>query len=1302
MSIPDQSHINQVRDALWQRSGRASVMIGSGFSRNALKRRPDAHDPPSWQEVAKAVYEKLYPQSDNRGSLTLAEASSASGFLRLAQEYEVAFGRSDLHQFIRQVVRDEDFAPGDMHKRLLRLPWRDVFTTNWDTLLEKTRSFVADRNYSVVRNKNEFPLAAQPRIVKLHGSLPAHFPLIFTEEDYRTYPTKFAPFVNTVQQAMMETAFCLIGFSGDDPNFLEWSGWVRDNLGTSAPKIYLAGWLDLSPHRRRMLEDRNVVPIDLARHPRAFNWPEHLRHQYATEWILHTLERGQPYDVSEWPTPSSRQHLSVPEEQQPVEEIVSDVPKDEPEPGKDNSGNVSVIYTGRSEERGSEKTLVQKTLDIWKHNRRLYPGWLVAPNDMRFRLSWYTEIWEKHILSVISEYEPIERLKAIRELIWRREIVLDPIYSNLEELAQKTLDEINCQDRTINDVADTNVEWGAVREVWRNVALALVTAARLRFDRDVFDKRFEALEPFRRDHPDIDQRMHHEQCLWAISSLDFETLEKLLGAWQTEGCDPAWMLRKAALLIETNRNDDAVQLLNRALSTIRENLGDDRSVAGYSREGWALWLALPFEQEFGGPPSEKRIDAPPASQRWRELAHLKCDARAELHAYTEAIKGGIKKKEKLSFDLGVPSNREILLSNAERNQQIVAYRAVRLIEVAGLIPVNCRSTLELAADNLSAFAPELAVRLILRIADYDGNSTLTHVLSRTRVAAMPADLASTLAQICVGVIEYALLRIADTSRQSGISWIERLRVAIEALSRLVLRLDPEMAEKIFDKALEWYRNDHIAQHWWISQPMRHILERSFEALPESSRTEQALKLLGAPIVGLDNFVTGESRYPDPGYLLQQEFPPPIRTSDNENRWQETVSFLIRGLRIGDEARKRAAGRILRVAFWEQLTDSETSQVAQALWNEDHTGSDDLPSGTNLLDWEYFLLPEPESGIAEKRFRRKWLNTNSLSQESVPNLDKILWHVGDAIYGLNKHQRSLELSEEEEEYLVKIIKQWSETPMPLPIHPFDTERSKSTHRAIIGLQSILLEIQVPKSIAEKLYKKVKAKDLYEPERPTLGEMRERQKTNDEKVKALNESDLPCKELVAGIVKSWPDCFDDMAMLMRISLVSENADLAYNAAGGLYYWFEAATDSKHQLQPPPDDLIREIGIIIANRRKSVLGWALQVAKLVFEEGNQAQKDVICELVLQGLGYLVKELQYDRMSDEDNDVPFLRWNCFQLARVMAECGFRDNPTIVRWLESAEQDPMPEVRYAAISASSHQYEDKENADDEPDSHPE
>ena len=451
MSIPDQSHINRVRDALWQRSGGgASVMVGSGFSRNALKTRPDANDPPTWREVAKAVYDKLYGDSD-----AIAEASQTSDFLKLAQEYEVAFGRGDLHRFIRNLIRDDDFKPGDLHTRLLRLFWRDVFTTNWDTLLERASTAVADRPYSVVRNMDEIPQANRPRIVKLHGSLPAHFPLIFTEEDYRTYPRRFAPFVNTAQQAMMETVFCLIGFSGDDPNFLQWSGWVRDNLGNAAPKIYLAGWLNLSPHRRRMLEDRNVVPIDLVLHPKAGEWPEPLRDQYATEWLLYTLERGKPYDVTAWPSTIDQEPVESPTLLDPIEVVTSDTPQKEPYSLSDLSGSENVSDS------------VRQLLEIWEHNRNIYPGWLVVPSSERQLLSLSTSEWESTILKVLPDFAPVERLNAIRELVWRKEILLEPILSPLESAAEEALKSIDCHRRTIDGIIDRTIEWAAVREAWR-------------------------------------------------------------------------------------------------------------------------------------------------------------------------------------------------------------------------------------------------------------------------------------------------------------------------------------------------------------------------------------------------------------------------------------------------------------------------------------------------------------------------------------------------------------------------------------------------------------------------------------------------------------------------------------------------------------------------------------------------------------------------------------------------------------------------------------------------------------------
>ena len=1257
--LSDQSHIDRVSEALWQRSGGASVMVGSGFSRNALKSRPDADGPPTWRAMAKAISDKLYLQSDGRNAPV--ETDITSDLLKQAQEYEAAFGRSDLNRFIQNLIRDDDFKPGDLHTRLLRLPWRDVFTTNWDTLLERTRSFVADRAYSIVRNMDEISLAVQPRVVKLHGSLPAHFPLIFTEEDYRTYPRKFAPFVNTVQQAMMETVFCLIGFSSDDPNFLQWSGWVRDNLGESAPKIYLAGWLNLSPHRRKMLEDRNIVPIDLARHPKAGKWPEHQRHQYATEWILHSLERGRPYEVSEWPSRSDRRLSPIPEELQPVKEIVPDEPKEEPS-FRNESSNLS--------------EQVKECLETWAHNRRIYPGWLVVPTSTQYLMSWHTGQWESPILSELPGFTPLERLKAIRELVWRREVMLELVSNELENFAQEVLEEINCQVRTVKGIADTSIDWPNVREAWRTVALALVTVARFRFDEDVFEKRIAALSPFRDDHPDVTQRIHHERCLWAIYSLDFEKLEDLLKDWQTENCDPVWMLRKAAILVEMNRTEDASGLLNHALSSIREIPRDECSVAGPSREGWALWMALAFELERENP-VQNRIDALPAfRRRGRELASLKCDAFVEKHNYAQEIKGNSNKKEKLPFDLGHRYGPSFRITNEERDRQVAAYRAIRLSEVAGLPPsandlVLASGILDLAADKLFMVDPEMAVLLSLRFSHSGEDLTLTRVLSRTQVASMPGDSVRRLVQACNNAIEYALPRIAG-GRQHAIFWIERLRVALEALSRLVLRSDPEIAEAVFNKALEYYRNDHVVDDWWLEEPIRHILKRSWETLSKDRQTSRVLDLLSAPIVGMNGFTASSERYPEPGELIRDELSLPTRTPDNENRWQEIVSLLIRGLNTGGEARKRASIRIIEIAIKGRLSDTETSQVAQALWSSDHTEPNDLPGVTNLYEWVFLLLPQPQPGLAEQRFRHKWIDIDKFPQRNGADLNELLWQIGSAIYGLNVYQQSLTLSDREQNYLAGLVGQWAESP-PVRKTRFSTNHKDidRVRRAISGLRSILLEVLIPEATATKLY---------------------------EKIQNLKGSDTPGLELIAGIVRALPYRFGEIALLTRTELASDNSASAEKAAWGLHFWLKAASDSTPELRPPPEDLVREIAIIIATRRKTVLFEALQIAKWVFAEGSEAQREVISQLTIQGLGYLIEELRYDRKydQDEDFDVPLLRWGCIHLALAMAEHGYDNDPTVARWLEISKEDPLPEVRHAKHPTFTRQREEKDGTDEE------
>ena len=171
------------------------------------------------------------------------------------------------------------------------------------------------------------------------------------------------------------------------------------------------------------------------------------------------------------------------------------------------------------------------------------------------------------------------------------------------------------------------------------------------------------------------------------------------------------------------------------------------------------------------------------------------------------------------------------------------------------------------------------------------------------------------------------------------------------------------------------------------------------------------------------------------------------------------------------------------------------------------------------------------------------------------------------------------------------------------------------------------------------------------------------------------------------------------MMRMGLVSDNVDLAEGAAVGLHHWLMASAEAASQIQPPPNDLVREIGIMIATRRKKALGQALEIAKWVFDEGNDAQKEAIRYQVLQGLGYLVEKLRYGREDDQDDDfdVPLLRWRCTHLALAMAECGLGDDPAVSRWSENIKNDPLPEVRYAKSPDFAQPSKDSESAGDEP-----
>lgn len=217
------------------KNGQMSAMIGAGFSKNANSAYPN------WEELLVPVYCELQSISEatlNTDKRKKIEQEISKNPSKIAQEYiDMKGRREDLDIYIENalvVIEDNETNNLTLHEKLLSLNWNDIITTNWDTLLEQ-----ANRNssYAVVTSAKKLRIRNCRRIIKINGSLRTNeeknkrkysfddcfdYLYVITEDDFNTYHSKHPDFSNFMKVKMLQDSFCLIGFSGSDPNFKYW------------------------------------------------------------------------------------------------------------------------------------------------------------------------------------------------------------------------------------------------------------------------------------------------------------------------------------------------------------------------------------------------------------------------------------------------------------------------------------------------------------------------------------------------------------------------------------------------------------------------------------------------------------------------------------------------------------------------------------------------------------------------------------------------------------------------------------------------------------------------------------------------------------------------------------------------------------------------------------------------------------------------------------------------------------------------------------------------------------------------
>ncbi len=874
----------------------AAVLVGAGFSRNAVKADSDIPDSPTWDELANIFADKLARSEENR--------KPYSSPLVMAERVEAVYGRSELDHLLQESIRDQDYLPSSLHRQLLRLPWSDIFTTNYDTLLERTSEEIAEKSFAVITNKEDLiGSSGKTRIVKLHGSFPSHYPFIITSEDYRTYPQRFAPFVNTVQQSMLENTLCLIGFSGDDPNFEKWIGWIRDNLGEgNAPNIYMLLHYQLPEAEQLLLRRKKIIPVDLSQ-----------------------LAPGEPTATI---YEKALQYLSG---------KVRDM-----QPPKWEFRQISV-------ELSKQEITLEKGLELLKGLRRSYPGWITVPSGRlkmlrSMILSPAEDILEK--CCATSEELSDEEIEYLYEYDWLRERALRPPFTTELRAYHKILD------RHPNDHP----------EFRRSIQMSLLRDLRESGDWTAWEELHSVLQG-ERTYFDSEQENQFawEECLCALARYQFRELKKLLDDWNILPSMPVWCLRKAGLLAEYGDAQQAQELLRQAIANIRSRIAHQQGIdlALLSQESALMnlkgFVSQALDSRFdptddnGKSPEEKIID----EQHSAVHAQYHVDWEEQDRFFSAKMEAVWKPfqthRVSQSFDFGKAVTSTHFGSDEET---LFAFAFLRFREETGMPfrirNVRCGSDAAYgAALRLARYAPFWSVLALVRS---DKSKELGEVITRGVLSEWSNEEVDTQSQFYIDAI------LRANAELSPEDWFYRnsfarlaAEVLPEMLSELCSRCSRVMLNQIFDLVKTLYFLDRKKRLCYSRMPS--LARRLFSAYTPEERRALIPTLLTFPLSAeKDRY---EERYfADPleylrGLIVHQEEQEPSESLLEINKLLENYS-------PEHEDADAVLNRLLHCLDYGLLTAEQRKRLRDLVWRN---GQLELPP--KWLRTVCLKLPEPQ-------------------------------------------------------------------------------------------------------------------------------------------------------------------------------------------------------------------------------------------------------------------------------------------------------------------------------------------------------
>jgi hypothetical protein len=926
--------------------------------------------------------------------------------------------------------------------------------------------------------------------------------------------------------------------------------------------------------------------------------------------------------------------------------------------GEDESIRASYEALERRAAQSRGEPLRRKIADqvaIWRHNRKLYPGWVVAPWSNRALLYNLTSAWIERIVEGSADAQPGEQIIWLRELTWRLDVCLLPLDGRLAHAAEAALKRCGFSDAETSTHPQRSLRHDVEVDDCIALAASLLRHYREQGDVAAFEKHEARLLPIATATLDLRSHLVHERILLHLGRLEHAKAGALLAAWPQPVGSPIWAIRRAALMAETG-DPAGPRLVQAALSTLQDALprGPVYEATDFhllSCEGWAIKNVVHM-----GP----SVDLSTAFDgRLEELGAVHCDPFTTLERLNSIL------------DIVGPRHRPRRSVFDEPSGFEYALQACRLIEVGGRIvrlgnEIIGGSLLEAAASWIVLTDPGRAIPILLRMCDPE---KLEKALDADVVSRLSA---SQIAQT-FGVVRGALAEAAphiNRARATKSDYrspraIEHKRIEDQAQTALAgLRaLSPRLSASALEEMVRdcsALRRNWRGGAWQVRKALDESTSVGLRSMSAEQRSGHTLDLIEQTLAGKDPEVPAVLGWQnDPIRLLLGG--PSADRSREPKRWREAVESLIHEIETTNNDTVRADG-LMRCVVLHQ-TDSldarERERLATAIWRPEG-----LVAKFTLPSRFLMALPEVQTGQAARVLRsdvqtrqlprfaldingeRKWrmnpgveydllINVLSVSRtpfdgRSVRRLGQIEWQSNDV-----------------EDLVGKIETWWREEGGDLYAHLREPSPLPGPGWRFTSIVETLAYVVIPNG------------PRHAPRAAKL-------------LRSLADAGVEVALASPLLALEDPSRITEIATALRDAMASKNDSSVVAAYGGAFLWFE---DNGGALPQMPFDFPREISSTIYGRRRPGLATALHFAALLMESHATRITAAFHEDIRIGLRHLRNETAPGRQNADDgaaNERAIERSLAIDLLiAYSANANSRDD-TVCAWFDEAEREPF------------------------------